>query len=495
VIVAGRDGLSDFAALQEELGAGRSERLSYYAFDLLYVDGYDLRQSALLARKETLKQILSGASKRFLYGDYLLEDGPTVQARGCEMHIEGVVSKLKDSRYRSGRNETWIKSLCKKRETFPVVGFVPATAGSIAALYLGRREGPGLVYAGKAGTGFTGETARALRQRLDPIAVRKSPLSKPVKKPRATWVSPELLVDVEYRAMTDDGRLRHGSFKGVREDLETPRPELPQPAARNRHPPKAIARHIQRLLANAVVPSKDELRAYFRKAGKDALKYVGNRPLTLVRHVNGFTFYHTGPLPAFHSAVHALTFEKREGGEGTRAYVVSLQGLIGLANMDVVEIHPWNATADDIGHPDVMVFDLDPGEGVSWESVTESALRLRDLLRQESFEPWPKATGGKGLHVMAPLDASRDHDQIRELSKRLAARFAAIDRKRYTISSKLSDRPRKIFIDYFRNGRGQTAIGAYSPRARQNFPIAVPLTWSEVERGVPSDAYTMNRLP
>jgi bifunctional non-homologous end joining protein LigD len=219
VIVPGPEGLSDFGALQSELAAGRSDKLVFYAFDLLYVDGYDLRGAPLLARKEALKQILSGASKRFLYGDHLLEDGPTVQARGCEMRLEGIVSKLKDSPYCSGRSETWIKTLCKKRETFPVVGFVPAQAGSIAALYLGRREGPELVYAGKAGSGITGETARALRERLDPIAVGKSPLSMPVKKPKATWVKPELLVDVEYRAMTQDGRLRHASFKGVREDL------------------------------------------------------------------------------------------------------------------------------------------------------------------------------------------------------------------------------------------------------------------------------------
>ena len=229
VIVPGPDGLSDFGALQSELATGRSDKLVFYAFDLLYVDGYDLRDAPLLARKQALDAILTGAPKRFLYSQHLAEDGPTVQARGCEMQVEGIVSKLKDSPYRSGRSETWIKSLCKKRETFPVVGFVPAQAGSIAALYLGRREGSGLVYAGKTGTGFTGETARMLRERLDPIAVRKSPLSKPVKKPKATSVRPEILVDVEYRAVTEDGRLRHASFKGVRDDLVGPKPRKRRP--------------------------------------------------------------------------------------------------------------------------------------------------------------------------------------------------------------------------------------------------------------------------
>jgi bifunctional non-homologous end joining protein LigD len=219
VIVPGPEGVSDFGALQSDLAAARSDRLVFYAFDLLYADGYDLRPSPLVARKEALERILTNAPKRFLFSQHVEDDGPAVQVRGCEMHLEGIVSKLKESAYRSGRNETWIKSLCKKRDTFPVVGFVPAQAGSIAALYLGRRKGAALVYAGKAGTGFTGETARALRERLDAIAVRKSPLSKPVKKPRTTWVKPEILVDVEYRAVTDDGRLRHASFRGVREEL------------------------------------------------------------------------------------------------------------------------------------------------------------------------------------------------------------------------------------------------------------------------------------
>lgn len=220
VIVPGPDGLSDFGELQSELAAGRSDRFVYYAFDLLYADGYDLRSSPLIARKEALERLLASIpSGRFLYSQHVEDDGPTVHARACEMSIEGIVSKLKDSAYRSGRNESWVKTVCRKRETFPVVGFVRKEPRTIAALYLGRREGRELVYAGKAGTGFTGDTARDLRERLDPIATRKSPLTKPVKKPKATWVKPGILVDVEYRAVTEDGRLRHASFKGLRDDL------------------------------------------------------------------------------------------------------------------------------------------------------------------------------------------------------------------------------------------------------------------------------------
>jgi bifunctional non-homologous end joining protein LigD len=488
VIVATANGLSDFAALQTELANLRSDKLTFYAFDLLYADGFDLKRTKLIDRKSALKELLASAPPgRFLYSDHLETDGSQVYARACELGIEGVVSKLRDSPYQSGRTELWRKSLCRKRDTFPIVAFVAAQPKSIAALYLGRRDGGDLLYAGKAGTGFTFETARSLRERLDPLVVRKSPLTKPVKKPKATWVRPELLADVQFTSITPEGKLRHASFKGLRDDLA----ELPEPAPK---PARWYQNHVQRLLADAVVPSKEELRKYWRTMGATALPYLKNRPLTLVRHAHDKTFFHTGRLPAFPAGVRAVTFEKREGGEGIRPYIDSVAGLVALIELDAVELHPWNATVDDLEHPDVMVFDLDPGEDVPWDAVTEAALALRDFLTSEGFEPRPKSTGGKGLHLMLPLDGRATHDEIRVLSRRLAERFARTNPDRYTALSKREGRAEKIFIDHLRNGRGQTAIGVYSPRARANFPLAVPLSWAEVERGVPSDAYTMRRL-
>ena len=220
VIVATANGLSDFNALQIELANERSDRLTFYAFDLLYADGYDLRRAPLLERKTALARILAKAlGKHFLCSDHLELDGTTVYSRACQMGIEGIVSKLRTSPYTSGRSDVWRKTLCRKRDTFPVIGFIAEQPKSIAALYLGRREGDELLYAGKAGTGFTFETARMLRERLNPLVQRKSPVTTPVKKPKATWVRPDLFVDVQYRSITPDGRLRHASFKGVREDL------------------------------------------------------------------------------------------------------------------------------------------------------------------------------------------------------------------------------------------------------------------------------------
>ena len=220
LIVATPEGLSDFNALQTELANDRSERLTFYVFDLLYVDGFDLRRAPLVERKAALGRIIAKTPRgRFLYAEHLELDGAAVYARACQMGIEGIVSKLRASPYPSGRTEAWRKSLCRKRETFPVIGFIAAQPRSVSALYLGRREGDELLYAGKAGTGFTFDSARALREKLEPLVIRKSPLTTPVRKPKATWVRPELLVDVQYRSITPDGRLRHASYKGVREDL------------------------------------------------------------------------------------------------------------------------------------------------------------------------------------------------------------------------------------------------------------------------------------
>jgi bifunctional non-homologous end joining protein LigD len=229
--------------------------------------------------------------------------------------------------------------------------------------------------------------------------------------------------------------------------------------------------------------------------GKRALLYLGRRPLKLVRHVRGTTFYHKGPLPPIPKSVRTLTIHKREGGEGTRVWVEDVAGLLGLLDLDVIEVHPWNATVDDIEHPDVLVFDLDPGAGIEWSFVIETALALRTFVRGEGLDSWPKLTGGKGIHVMVPIARNLTHDEARRYSRQLAQRLAALDPKRYTLSAGLAQRTGRLFIDYLRNGRGTTAVGAYSPRARTGFPVAAPVTWKQVDKGVRPDAFNLSNPP
>lgn len=504
VTVPSARGISDYALLQDDLAAGRSDRFVYYAFDLLHLDGMDLRSAMLIERKAALETLI-GSEPPILYSEHLESEAEATQRRACEMGLEGLVSKRRDAPYRSGRQETWIKVKCTKSDTFPIVAFVEklgARPRRVASLYVGRKSGDRLLYAGKVRSGYTDASAQALRERLDPLIRRTTPLSHKIKKPKATWVEPTVEADVQFSGVTEDGLLREAVFKGMREDLE-PGPQPPRvraprlaPGEPRRKPHIGVPpENILQLLPDAVVPSRDELARYWTRVWREALVYLGRRPLKLVRHTHRTTFYHMGPLPPIPQAVHQLRIEKREGGAGVRLWVDDLAGLLGLVEIGAVELHPWNATVDDIEHPDTLVLDLDPGGGIGWELVVETAFAMRDMLAAEGLDCWPKLTGGKGLHVMAPLDRSMTHDAAHAVAKRLAQRFAARDQELYVTSAALAHRPGRLFIDYLRNGRGTTAIGTYSPRARANFPVAARVTWLEVERGIRPDAFTIGRPP
>jgi len=258
---------------------------------------------------------------------------------------------------------------------------------------------------------------------------------------------------------------------------------------------KASRENIQRFLADAKVPSREELAAYWTRVADHALRHIGRRPLMLVRRMGGKAYFHEGPLPPITAGVHQLRIAKAEGGKGIRVWVEDLAGLLGLVEMDVVEVHPWGAMVDDIERPDMLVFDLDPGEGVEWQFVLDTALRLRDMLAQAELDSWPKTTGGKGLHVVLPAIPEMTWHTARDYAHTIAEHFAASDPKRYTSSSSRAGRSGKVFIDYLRNGRGNTAIGAYSPRARPGFPVAAPVNWRDVELGIRSDAFSITNPP
>jgi bifunctional non-homologous end joining protein LigD len=314
-----------------------------------------------------------------------------------------------------------------------------------------------------------------------------------VKKPKATWVKPLIEAEVEYSSMTADGRLRAPVFKALKEaDVSEPpeRKSFIELRDKRKKTVRGVPKeNILQLLPDAVAPSKEKLAAYWRAIWKPALKHLGRRPLKLVRHVHGITFYHMGPLPPLPSSVRQLRLKKREGGTGIRLWVEDLEGLLGLVAIGAVELHPWNATVDDIEHADRLVFDLDPGEGIAWEFVCDTAFEFRRLLKDEGLTSWPKVTGGKGLHVMVPVQAKMTHDEAHDYCRGVAERLAAKD-TRYTISAQ-GARAGRLFIDYLRNGRGTTAIGAYSPRAKPRFPVAMPISWKDLQRGLLPDAYRL----
>jgi len=495
-VVYGAGGVPDFQQLRRELGPRRSGRGRYHAFDLLYLDGYDLRGAAYEDRKHLLQRLLKNGPDTFIYVEALAADGKEIFDNGCKMGLEGLVAKRIGQPYRSGRQESWIKLKCKKSETFPIVAFVEKLGvhpRKIASLYVGRRENGKLLYAGKVRSGYTEASARELRERLNPLIRRTSPLDLQVKKPKATWVQPSVDIEVQYGQLTDDGLLREAVFKGFRDDLGVPKVKAPRlvPSSAARSKLGVPKENILQLLSDAVVPSQEELAEYWAQVWKKALPHLGHRPLKLVRRVHGATFYHKGPLPKdIPQAVHQLRIKKREGGEGTRLWVDSLAGFLGLVQIGAVEMHPWNSTVQNLERADRIVVDLDPGEGVEWDAIVETALELRTFMKREGFDTWPKLTGGKGVHLMAPLDEPILHDQAHRMARRIASEFAARDSDRYVLSAQAS-RHGRIFLDYLRNGRGTTAIGTYSPRAREGFPIAAPVTWKRLERGIRPDAFTI----
>lgn len=487
----------DYQALERELGNPNSPKVIFYAFDLLHLNGRDIRQQPLVKRKAALEKLVKDRAPTLTYAEHLEVSGSDVFEHACRMGLEGIVSKRADAPYRSGVQTSWLKVKCIKSDTFPIVAFVEklgAHPRRIASLYIGRWEGDRLLYAGKAQSGYSLTTARHVRERLDPLIIGKSPLSEPIVKPKATWIRPEVLAEVQFSGVTDRGILREAVFKGLREDLVQIPAKSPAPSKRR----EAVGQHgvprenILQLLPDAVSPSKEELVRYWERVADQALIHLRRRPLKLVRHAFGATFYHKGKLPEIPAAVHQLRVQKREGGEGVRVWVDDLAGLLGLVEMNAVEVHPWNATVDDIEHADRVVLDLDPGEGIEWAEVIETALALRDIMEAAGLESWPKVTGGKGIHLMGPLETKMTHDSARQLAKSLAQCLVEARPGRYLLSAAPAARRGRIFLDYLRNGRGNTAVGAFSPRARPGFPIAHPVTWSQVERGIRPDGFTID---
>jgi bifunctional non-homologous end joining protein LigD len=498
IIVRDAHGVPDFAALQSEIARRRSDRLTYVAFDLLWLDGKDLRRRPLVERKAALLALLAGQVEPIVYSDHLESNGDAMFRQACEMRLEGIISKRADEPYRSGRTEAWIKIKCTKRDAFPIIAFVEklgAKPRRIASLYLGRWEGKRLLYAGKARSGYTNEDLHEIRERLDPLITNRCPLSVPIDKPKATWIRPEVEAEVTFASVTTEGLLREPVFKRLVDEPAGEPPDAPSRASvKDEHTGAVPRANILQLLPDAVVPSREQLEAYWRRVAKRALPYLAERPLKLVRHDRGITFYHKGPLPPLPSSVHVLKVQKREGGEGSRVWVDDLAGLLGLVEIGAVELHPWNATLDDIEHPDQMVFDLDPGEGIAWQFVVDTALALRGLLEADDLPSWPKLSGGKGIHLMVPIERSMTHDGTHAYARSIAEKLTATDRTRYTVSA-AAGRKGKLFIDYLRNGRGTTAVGTYSPRARPGLPIAAPTTWRQVEHGIRPDAYGIDQLP
>ncbi|MES1241530.1 MAG: DNA ligase D [Acidobacteriota bacterium] len=537
------DGRTSFQALQNALGGDRKAEMVYFAFDLLHLDGHDLRGVPLLERKQALARLLETQPRQgtIRFSDHVQGSGEAFFRHACDLGLEGMISKRADLPYQGGRGKGWLKVKCLKRQELVIVGFTDPEGSrkGLGALLLAvnspSKKAEDLVFAGKVGTGFNAKTLADLRKRLDKLE-RKTPAfenaPRGAEARRSHWVEPKLVAEVAFTEWTGDGILRHPTFQGLREDKapsEIVREVEQKPPAKKKavatkakktarrskdRPPlgperdpkdKGIAEVAGVKLTNpdrVFYPeqgvTKREVVLFYERISAWILPHLKDRPLTLVRCPGGHTgqcFYQKHITEQFPDSIRRVEVE--EGGE-TVLYgaIDSLTGLVSLAQMGVLEIHIWGAHVDDVERPDYVVFDLDPDEGLGWDRVVEGALKVRGLLEEElGLETFLKTTGGKGLHVCLPLVRRGEWDEVKAFTKAVVERIVAEEPGRYTSKITKASRKGKIFIDYLRNGRGATSIAAYSTRARPNAPVSTPLFWEELESDVRGNTYTVRNLP
>ena len=508
-------GVPSFALLQETLKTGPLDTLVYYVFDLLFLEGRDLRGAPLEQRKSMLEALIGGGEGPIHFSDHQLGSGPPFFESACRMALEGVVSKRLSSPYRSGRTREWLKSKCIERQEFVIGGFTKPTTKvrGIGALSLGYYDSDGkLIYVGRVGTGFSEQTSRELREQLEGMRAEKPPFATlPAEAKRdAIWVEPRLVCEVEYRSWTHDGRLRHASFQGLREDrsAETVTLERRDSSGGDKKQEESVRRraailentrltHPDRVLYPEQGLTKRGLAEYYVEVADWMLPHVAGRPLSLVRCPSGQgkeCFYQKHIGKGLPEGLREVMIEESEGEE---PYPVldGVEGLLALVQMNVLEIHPWGSRADDVERPDRLIFDLDPDPSVGWPRVVEAGFEIRDRLAAMKLTSFVKTTGGKGLHVVVPITPRQEWPEVKAFCEAVATAAARDSPDRYTTNMAKAARPGKIFLDYLRNGRGATAIAAYSPRARPGAPVATPLAWEELGPSLGSDHYTVATLP
>lgn len=494
VVALDKEGKSNFQGLQNSLKSKKDLGLTYYIFDLMYLDGKDLRSLPLMERKKLLKEVLKGAPKNIVYSEHFDTDPKEFFQVSCEHQLEGIVCKNGDSPYRSGRSDLWVKVKCTARQEFVIGGWTNPQGGrtDVGALLLGVYEGNDLRYAGRVGTGFDRETLKYLKKILKPLEQKESPFDVNSPKGKNTethWVQPEKVCEVSFSQWTEDGILRHPVFVGLREDkpAEDILMEKPKSTFEVSSPEKILFKKEGK--------TKQDVANFYAAVAKTMLPYLKDRPLSLVRCPNGsegtcfFQKHFTGKIPeSFH------TFPVKEGnGEGIYVSIDSPQGLRELVQLNAFEIHAWNCQKDNYMFPDQIVMDFDPGPGVPWKEVVEAAFELKEMLEDLELKSFVKLTGGKGLHVHIPVMPLYDWDQIKSFSQSLALELVARNPKKYVANMAKKLRTKKIFVDYLRNGYGATAVVPYSLRARALSAVALPVEWTELRRIKDPQEFTMDK--
>ncbi len=517
------DGVTDFQALQRVLQTPAEQRpIVYYAFDLLHLGDYDLTRAPLLERKTLLAALLArGAADPLVLrlSEHLVGDGADVFQRVCALGAEGVISKRGDAAYEPRRSQTWLKAKCRQRQEFVIGGFTEpkGTRAGFGALVLGCYDDSGLRFCGKVGSGFDDALLVSLRKTLEGLRRATPALQQPPTGAEARdvrWVSPELVVEVSFADWTDEGVVRFPVFEALRQG------KSPRQVQRERTAPKASASGVTHDPSATAVAARDvvsgvrltnpervyypearltkrDIAAYYAYIVDWILPHVVRRPLSVLRMPRGVEaqgFFQKHLNESLPDAISGVEIE--EGGARQRYICIADEtALITLVQLGTLELHPWGARADKPNRPDLMTFDLDPGDGVAWPVAIEAAQGLRYELDQCGLQSFVKTSGGKGLHVVVPLTRRHTWEDVKDFSRRVVLRIAAAAPKHFVTTSSKTARKGKIYLDYLRNAQGATSVAAYSTRARPGAAVSTPVSWDELPTVPGPTHFTVMNVP
>jgi len=519
--VVDSSGKSDFQALQSYLKNQGNKRLTYIVFDLLALDGEDLRGQRLFDRKQTLEALMKNAPKNLYYSRHIKGNGKESFAAACEAGMEGIIGKKADSVYSGTRNGDWIKLKCGKRQEFIVGGYTLSDKKirGVRSLLLGIYEGEKLVYVGRAGTGFSQADMNMLEEKFSKLIRTSSPFSHQPKtraNEKITWLEPKLVVEIKFAEWTKDNLLRHASYKGIRTDKdpkdikfekvdeETQKEETQYPQVQEAENPEITKKQEEIVIEGVKISSpnkliydtpqitKEDVVRYYANVSERMLPFVNNRILSVVRCPKGVSeacFFKKHPGPD-QKGIATISISSSNGETEIYFYIENKSGIISEVQMGTLEFHTWGSSVNQLEKPDIMVFDLDPDEGIELSRVRQGVRDVRSILSELSLNSYLKTSGGKGYHVVVPLMPSVSWDVFYDFARRVAEVMENKWPDRYTSNVRKAKRKGKVFIDWIRNGRGATSIAPYSLRARKGAKVSMPIEWNELDTVAP-DGVTM----
>jgi bifunctional non-homologous end joining protein LigD len=523
-------GRSDFNALQKTLSGEAQHPLVYVLFDLPFFEGYDLSRVPLVERKALLERMLGHGRRHLAYSSHTQGDGAEAMQRAIEFKLEGIVSKRVDSGYHAGRGGDWIKVKRLEGDEFAVVGYTPpkGSRSGFGSLLLAKPDPDdrdGWLFAGRVGTGFTDKTLAETAALVTKHASRKTPSNLKNIDPLlrdAWWVKPSLVVEVNYRGMGNNDLLRQPSLKTLRmdktpDDLRNADRSTPSKATKTskiakKTPAKTARKHATPDVADTslvtithpdrvVFPSdhitKQQVADYYNGIMSWFLPGVLGRPLSIIRCPEGAEktcFFQKHPVQGLHR-VGFVRLKEEKGSQAVYIYAKDANSVMELVQFGTLEFHLWGSMADNPDKADRVVFDLDPAPKVGWDRVVAAARLLKTWLDRIGLKSFLRTTGGKGLHVVIPLNPGCPWQQVKDFSHAIASTMATAYPDEFVDTASKAKRTGKIFVDYLRNSRGATAIASYSLRARKGAPVATPLRWEELAKIDRGDAFNIHTLP